>query len=507
MPPTQLLWVNKSAASVSLSDSYAEERNKINSHIQTWRRQRKVQSDVCPSSPRPQKTLLPLGLRQHTTRRSKHSSKDDVISDVVSTEQQVTRRYQSDPWITLHENLHHPQQWSICLPGHAADPFGFVCLDNQTHSLLQYYITVSFPSTWHTETKSGRAVEHVHRSAEMKMIRGCLEREIDMATMTAAVASRVENYEKVKVEGGTDKFMFRALKALRMHLAKNSLADEELVMDMLHLCCAEAYRFNTVEALVHLRACKRLVDTLGGLRAIDTHLAESLSIADLVVASEQLMVPVFEIAFDPGFGTCKEFALPKSLADKTMGGRLLEFCQQHGAWQSYMLIQEIIECAVVLRHTSSLNNIPDLLRWLHLRSLAVRHQLLAALPQDPLIRILHTALTTWMLQIFTRLGPRRMVKIIAPKLAELLRSTVWPRPSLDVYAWVLTIGATAAQGMPHQGRFVEKLVSLPQPFNLSTAADLFALQEQCLYLDHVQRPWMESLAATLCLPGEYLNTE
>jgi hypothetical protein len=221
----------------------------------------------------------------------------------------------------------------------------------------------------------------------------------------ASMASRIENYEKVNVEGGADTFMFRALQALRKHMAKKSVADEELVLDMFHLCCAESYRLNTVGALVHLWACKKIVDTLGGLHAIDAHLAESLSISDLFVTAEQLMAPVFERGFDPGFGTSAQLALPKSLADDgTTGVRLLQFFQECGAWETYQLIQEIIECVNVARKTLDLKDAPDAIRWLHLRTLAVRLQIAAASPTDPLLRVLYTALSMWMLQVFTRLG-------------------------------------------------------------------------------------------------------
>jgi len=131
-------------------------------------------------------------------------------------------------------------------------------LDNQTHLLLQYNIKVIFASTWHTETRTRPAAEHVFRSAEVRVVRGCLEKEVDMTTLMASMASRMENYEKINVEGGTDAFMFRASQVLRKHMAKKSVTDEELAMGMFHLCCAESYRLNTVGALVHLRACKKI---------------------------------------------------------------------------------------------------------------------------------------------------------------------------------------------------------------------------------------------------------
>ena len=94
---------------------------------------------------------------------------------------------------------------------------------------------------------------------------------------------------------------------------------------------------------------------------------------------------------------------------------------------------------------------------------------------------------------------------MAAKLGELLRGTIWLRSSLDVYTWILFVGATAAQGTSHQDWFIERIVALPQPFTLGSTAKLCALQEQCFYLDHVQRPWLESLAIRVCLPGEDLN--
>jgi len=58
---TPLLFVNKSTTSSSLSDSNAEERNKIHSHVQKWRKQQNCQLTGRPPKSRPLKTFKGLG--------------------------------------------------------------------------------------------------------------------------------------------------------------------------------------------------------------------------------------------------------------------------------------------------------------------------------------------------------------------------------------------------------------------------------------------------------------
>jgi hypothetical protein len=123
-------------------------------------------------------------------------------------------------------------------------------------------------------------------------------------------------------------------------------------------------------------------------------------------------------------------------------------------------------------------------------------------PEDPRTAILHTAIQMWILCAFTRMGPVRTTKVIAPKLKGMLSKMAWQhwKGHEDIYAWILSIGATASRETPLEPWFVEKMmIVMPGRGDLSTFEQLREFSEQFFYLHSIQLPWLERLAEQLDL--------
>ena len=396
-----------------------------------------------------------------------------------------------------------PRTLSVHVPGTGIDPFdtSSTKFDEQTYILLQYYIKVVYPSRFHAETRSRSAQKHQFHLAENEVIRDCLENELHMITLLTSTASRMQYMERTPVKEGTDIYMHRALKALRRYVAETPVASTQLVFDMFHLFTAEAYRFNNAGAKVHLRAAKVIIDQMGGQAALqkaNPHLIETLVIGDLFVAAEDLSSPILECTFDPGFGTAKHLSLTTGTFRTQIGLRLLNPAQVAIiSPQTYQIVKEIIECVKVAIVTSTLQEPPSqALRWLHLRNLAIRHHLSYMPAEDPRTRALHTALQMWILIAFTRMGPVRTAKVMAPKLIDMLlkigRQSWFGHE--DIYTWILSIGAIAARETLFEKWFTDQMVRLPLSEELASMEKLRQFSKQFFYLDSIQSKWLERLA-------------
>jgi hypothetical protein len=500
---TDLLFVHKFVDSSSLTHSRRAEKHSIASHVQSWRRRQKVKAVTT----RQGKSKQPLKAKPESIEAT--SSPGHEVSLPLILSEAALSDTKSPPAVLNRTRSVHPGTHSLNLPEKTLDPFdaSAVRLDEQAHMLLQYYIKVIFPSRFHAETRIRPAVKHQFDLAEQEVVRECLRNELHMITLLASSASRMQYMEKVPVQNGTDVYMQRALRALRLYVDEGPVASIQLVFDIYHLFTAEAYRFNNAAAKVHLKAAKVVVDQLGGqgiLQKINPHLVETLAIGDLFVAAEDLSAPVFGRTFDPGFGTARLLRLETGLFRTQMGLRLLHPSQTAIVdAQTYQIVKEIIECVKIAVSTSEM---PDprskALRWLHRRNLGIRHHLLSMTPEDPRTAALHAALQMWILCAFTRMGPVRTTKVMAPKLEGMLSKMTWQdwKGHEDIYAWILSIGAIASRETPLEPWFVEKMVIvMPGHFDLSTFEQLRQFSDQFFYLHSIQRPWLERLAEKLDL--------
>jgi hypothetical protein len=495
----ELLFVHKFAHSASLSHSQREEKRSIATHVQSWRKKQKLKTAAAGQ----------VKFQHHLRAKSQSvdgTSSPDADDGTRADPVQLLVPEAAVSRITL--NATHPRALTVKASGHSIDPFdtSSTKFDEQTYILIQYYLKVVYPSRFHAETRSQSPQKHQFHLAENEVIRDCLENELHMVTLLTSTASRMQHMEGTPLKQGTDIYMQRALRALRNYVAESPVASTQLVFDMFHLFTAEAYRFNNAAANVHLKAAKMIIEQMGGqatLQRAHPHLIETLVIGDLFVAAEDLAAPVFECTFDPGFGTAKHLGLTTGKFRTQMGLRLLNPVQSAIVnSQTYQVVKEVIECVKVAVVTSALQEPPsEALRWLHLRNLSIRHHLLCMTSDDPRTTALHTALQMWILFAFTRMGPVRTTKVMAPKLRDMLLKTDWQSwvSHEDIYAWILSIGAMAARETLHENWFVDQILRLCIIEDLASLDELRKLAEQFFYLDNIQSIWLERLARQLSL--------
>jgi hypothetical protein len=204
-PLPSLYWINKNASSASLSNSSREDGREINSFVQ--RRQvakgrlpkRRVTAKakdedanvVAPHVGAAASVASFAGSGYSATPPSLTESQDtasthtDVSSPPPSNERTYPREPESD------ENL--PLIRSICKAGGGVDPLNCTAtpIDARMKSLLNVYISVTEPATWHVELKGQNVEDHRLRSASYQIVRDCMASELHMYALMASMASRV----------------------------------------------------------------------------------------------------------------------------------------------------------------------------------------------------------------------------------------------------------------------------------------------------------------------------
>jgi len=205
-PLPELFWINKDASSASLSHSNRDAGREINSFVQRRQvakgrlPQRRiavkvkkeetgaeaqgdavVASTVSSSSSESSSATPPsLSESQGTI-----STSSDVSSPPPPSEKTIPKDAESD------EKL--PLVRSICKAGAAVDPFNCTVtpINERTKKLLNVYISITEPATWHVELKGQNVEDDRLRSASYQIVRDCMASELHLYSLIASMASRV----------------------------------------------------------------------------------------------------------------------------------------------------------------------------------------------------------------------------------------------------------------------------------------------------------------------------
>jgi hypothetical protein len=114
-----------------------------------------------------------------------------------------------------------------------------------------------------------------------------------MQSTLALTVSRLENVEGAVVSGGTSAFIQTFLMSLRKALSAEATSSRGYAWVITRLCCSEQYRSNHEAALTHLRAAKRLINSLGGVEKLTMEERVRCLATDCFVACEQVSLPMF----------------------------------------------------------------------------------------------------------------------------------------------------------------------------------------------------------------------
>lgn len=553
------LFVNKDAASISLTRSAAKEQSNINSHVQRGRRHKRQPARRKDSS----KDLPPPSLQSESSASasspSTSTSSTTSGSFPVRTSPAITSATLADPDGQLDAEdaarIRTAQQTSddlidIASPsavsdstrghhtahglltpnasptditqfaGNPLDPFqnSAVPLDAKTHSLILYYQTVYHPAVWHVETKASPKGAYAFQTSAADVIKSALMSDVNMYALLACMASR-QQYVDRREGFNTDDYLGKALTATRRFIMQRteqgSKSHEEILMVIFHLYAAEGYRNNTAAAKIHMKGAKSIVAAIGGLDKLrDPQMRELLIIGDGLLSAMTLQPCELPCEFDPGpylDATPEDLRLrqPYAIDDICPALRL---SPRHEIIPTAIqtLIKEIAELNWVLVYAkdSSPEASRHAMRWIQMRSMAIRHRLLAFEVRDLRLHAFISTLVLWIVTTTTLLGLKRLALVIAPQIRARLEAVASHGLEFnhrDIQTWMLSLGAASAMPESEDAQwFIRKLTSLiasddtvqlqDSVDEISVLSGLRKLQCDFFYHDAVHSPYLEAVA-------------
>lgn len=555
MPP--FLFVNKDAASASLTRSNAAEQTTINSHVQRGRRHRRSAAssgragnrtrkipgrekssiaddpalpDAIPDLPaaveddEPEETrlvqdgsdnqhTLPIRTSPEIPSAKVNWRKKTPDSQPKSKSPKSADRKKPDVARNLPPTRTSPQDISQVTS--SLDPFGqsVVKVDSQVAKLCRYFCETYHPSVWHAESWASRQGSYTYQRSAVEVVQRAMQSEVEMNAMLACMASRIENVDAVPGQG-TDRYMHNALTAVRKRFT--SAPKHQLLLIVFHLFAADAYRQNYQAAKIHLDAAKALFDSWGGLDYVpDPAVKELFIIGDGHMSAVLLEPCSLPCEYDPGpywVVTPPELQLAP-LQDLSHIAPDLHRLGQEGYFPEELVqaIQETAECVWVLLYAphGAADASKHAARWLQWRHAAIRHRLLALEYPGSKLDAVRVGLIMWILTSMVILGLKRLGGLIAPKLRNILWSVDEPHYQwtglLQVKTWILTIGAMCSMvGSEEERWFIDQLfeIGLPdyiQRFQeahpqVDTADALRKFQSHFFYYETIQRARLERMA-------------
>ena len=512
MPP-HFLFVNKDAASESLTRSSTNEQTTINSHVQRGRRHRRSATSASragnrtrrpPGQERPstsddlivphsQATESPSS-SSATSAESKPSqdedggqttlpsrlsprnnSADDAASDATAKAKARKQTAPTKVKRALPRPIVNDKRIMLLNPpltptsprdisqvtSTSLDPFGHsvVRLDPQVAKLCRYFCENYHPSVWHEGS-------YTYQNTAIDVVQRAMQSEVEMNAMLACMAARMENVDLVPNQG-TDRYMGNALLAVRRKFS--SASKHQLLLIIFHLFAADAYRQNYQAAKIHMQAAKALFESCGGLEYVpDPSLKELFLIGDGHMSAVLLEPCSLPCEYDPGpywDVTPPELQLAPRQDLGHIAPTLQRLCNEgYFPEELVQAIRETAECTWVLHCASQ--GTPEVskhaAKWLQWRHAAVRHRLLAMEYPGSSLDAVRVGLLMWILISMVILGLKRLGGLIAPKLRTILWCVEEPHHQwtglVQAKTWVLMIGAMCSMVASEEERwFVDQL--------------------------------------------------
>ncbi|KAI1619656.1 hypothetical protein EDD37DRAFT_202459 [Exophiala viscosa] len=537
MKKSKFMFINKNPESDSLSHSNKKERIQIHSHVQKDRRYHKSQNGIIITAQLPHLQPGRAGSSSATSsghlasekgvepRHSKRKGSKLLLSQVGcnvnsgNSGQTQPQDANIDPllWVmSQHNDSNQSSPDGIpVFPASAEenfDPFDVTCVrvDQSIHNLLQYFLRVHHPATWHLE--AGKEQNYAFRYDALSVIQGCLHDQYNMYSLLASMSSYMTFIDAIPPSGHGNFYIHKALQSSQRYVESRQPLTSRTIFNTFHLGCAEWYRYNVDAAVVHMKGAKAMVDSLGGLGSLQGPLVELLLNGDAYIAAEMNRKPLWSHAdFEPGEDhpmigyALQELQRVQSGKVRTAVG-LLTSTQQEIVPSSLRWI--ILDLTVVLSalkiSQSSARKADKLpkggLHWIYLRNLAIKHRLLEIDLEDPRSEAIRIAVLLWIYMCFTYAGRRRSIKIIAPFLRQTLLRTSkndWTGHE-EVHLWTLCIGGLSATlGSDEHTWFLTEIKDSP----IGTLGDsevifdvLVSLSHKFFYLESAQKSILKALA-------------
>lgn len=457
----KFFFINKTENSDHLSRSLHHESVAIQRYVQTGRKRARI----------PQHLKVPtvvhvsgstLDLDQHESVLTNHETEN--IESVHSEHEPHTQpnglQFVRDEF--LHGTPTHGASLILQRTLSERDPFGVSCvpIDKSVAGLLHYYMYCYHPSQWPNEMALLRHGVYVFEDAVMQVMRAAISDKMTMHCLLGAAACRLQYVDKLPsslVAGAERRHIIIALQRLSSYVAVADLQDPEQLRRCLtcimFLSSAEAYRGELGASKMHLDAAVRLLKPIGGISALrDQPLHGQYAMADLFLACVDLRPCFFECSYDPGPASSlqlddTEWGAPHT---STEACSLLDRSKSFIPIEMQAIIQDLVESHTVRTRITTSTMPPSrakqVTHWITLRNMAIRHRLLALETSDCRCHALRTAIIMWTLLTMNITGRAKTVKLMAPKLKDILSSTLethWVGNE-DIKLWIALIGLYCA---------------------------------------------------------------
>lgn len=428
-------FINKSDASASLSKSSSAETAKIQSYVQSGRKRHRKSKKATQSN----QATLQTGLSTIACRADKGDFRESAPTHPRSSVAQ------SQQGILAHgeDNTDGPaaHRLSLIRPTrlNTGDPFDVasVRVDRVVSGLLHYYVHYYHPVLWPNEMIVLKHGLYTFQDAVKTILQMAVSNKLAMYSLLSAATCRMQYIDHLpwqSITGKQDFYIYRALQLLGSHImgggADSSVRRHQLLICIMFLLSAEAYRDDIAAAETHLQAVVALLDPVGGISSVhEEALKNQLAMADLFIACVRLRPCLFDCSYDPGPPNSLRL-VAHELFPPNQGGpdtqSLLTRCHCAITTDLRTQIEQLQESYAVKCRLRTEAMSPEralaVTHWITTRNMAIRNRLLALTGLNPLANALRVATIMWSLLAMNVTGRTKTVKIMAPTLQALLSS-------------------------------------------------------------------------------------
>ena len=266
------------------------------------------------------------------------------------------------------------------------------------------------PSIWTYNPDTLRTSPYAFKDSVATVIKFAVGDQLAMYSLLSASTSRFQHIDRRSFESSLDKehfYMERALQLMQERIGRKSadpLATYKLIVCIMFLGSAEAYRDNFEAARIHLRTVLRLLEPGGVMDIADRNLQGQLLMFDLFVACMDMNPPYISgRSYDPGpaktLDLTEEELLPPEGSNH--GSILLQKDSIILPAPLRQLVRDILEtyqcnCALNLESMTPERALQTT-HWVTKRNMAIRARLLETVPVDPRVYSLKLSTIMWTL--------------------------------------------------------------------------------------------------------------
>lgn len=282
-------------------------------------------------------------------------------------------------------------------------------IDGTIHHTLHYYITRYSQVTWTYNPDTLRSEPYAFKDSVVRVINLAVGDPLVMYSLLSASTSRMLHVDRRSFDIAVDKehfFMGKALQLMRTGIGSETLGPEsieQIVLCIMFLGSAEAYRDNFDAARIHLQTALRLLEPDGVMKITDKNLQGQILMSDLFLACVEMRPCLCTHDFDPGpvssLKLTDEEVLPFDYANH--GLSLLDKDSTILPCPLRQYIREILEsyrthCELDIAAMNP-ERAFETTHWIAKRNMAIRTRLLAAVTVDPRVYALKMSIIMWTL--------------------------------------------------------------------------------------------------------------